>query len=511
MRLRFSVASLALGLVASLPVAAATPNQHAADTAILHLQAQRGRMGLPAATDFQSGAVMGDHLGQTHVRAQQLYNGVKVFGGEAIVHMKGDTVLSVTDDMRRGIQLDTNPRLAGSDAVAIAHNSLAPLGSYNVEPTSDLVIFRDDNGRFALAYHVHAELENNFETRHADFMVDARSGRILDSWNSLETSASTATGNSQYSGTVTLNTNSISGGYELRDTTRSNNFTTNLNHATSGNGAIYTDADTNWGDGANYVEGSSTTAANGETAAVDAHFGMAKTWDYYAVIHSRNGIDGAGATTFSRVHYSNSYDNAFWSDSCFCMTYGDGSSFKTLTAIDVAGHEMTHGVTSRTAGLVYRRESGGLNESISDIMGTNVEFWGTTHGDWTIGEQLRATPLRYMYNPSLDGHSANCWSKQVGSLDVHYSSGVGNHFYYLLSQGSNVSPASPTCNGSTITGVGRTVAERIIYRALNVYMTSNTNYAGARAACLSAAADLYGSGSTQYNAVAAAWSAVNVN
>ena len=491
--------------------AQAAPNDHAAQNAIFHLQSQRGALGVGVDTDFGVRNVVADNYGQTHVRAMQFVRGVKVFGGEAIVHMKGDQVLGVTNDLRRGAGGDPNPRLAAPDAVGIAHSALAPMGHYNVEPSAELVYFRQDNGAYALAYHVHAELENNFETRHEDFMVDARSGRILDRWNSLETAGTTNTGSSQYSGSVTLDVNSISGGYELRDTTRSNNYTTNLNHATSGNGAVYTDADGTWGDGANYVEGSSTTAANGETAAVDAHFGMTKTWDYYAQVHGRNGIDGAGSTTYSRVHYSNSYDNAFWSDSCFCMTYGDGSSFKTLTAIDVAGHEMTHGVTARTAGLTYRRESGGLNEAMSDIMGTNVEFWGTNHGNWQIGEQLATNPLRYMYKPSLDGASADCWSKRVATLDVHYSSGVGNHLYYLLSQGSNASPASPTCNGSTVTGVGRTTAEKIMYLALTSYMTSSTDYKGARAATLSAAAQLYGTGSAQYNAVAAAWSAVGVN
>jgi Zn-dependent metalloprotease len=122
-----------------------------------------------------------------------------------------------------------------------------------------------------------------------------------------------------------------------------------------------------------------------------------------------------------------------------------------------------------------------------------------------------------MDDPASDGASANCWSSAVGNLDVHYSSGVGNHFFYLLAEGSGaktiggVAHDSPTCNGSTLTGIGRDAAARIWYRALTVYMTSSTNYAGARTASLNAARDLYGAGSTQYAAVAAAWSAVSVN
>jgi zinc metalloprotease ZmpA len=221
------------------------------------------------------------------------------------------------------------------------------------------------------------------------------------------------------------------------------------------------------------------------------------------------------------VHYSSRYNNAFWSDSCFCMTYGDGdgTTFSPLTSLDVAGHEMTHGVTSRTAGLIYSGESGGLNEGTSDIFGSMVEYYAANAsdaGDYLIGEKIykpgtSGDALRYMYNPGLDGRSANCWSSTVGNLDVHNSSGVANHFFYLLAQGSGGSPASPTCNGTAVTGIGRSAAEKIWYRALTVYMTSSTNYKGARTATLNAAADLYGSTSTQYSTVAKAWSAVSVN
>jgi len=124
--------------------------------------------------------------------------------------------------------------------------------------------------------------------------------------------------------------------------------------------------------------------------------------------------------------------------------------------------------------------------------------------------------FRRMDKPSSDGSSYDCYSTTVGSADVHYSSGVGNHFFYLLAEGSGaksiggVAHNSPTCNGSTVTGIGRDAAGRIWYRALTVYMTSSTSYSGARTATLNAARDLYGAGSAQQNAVAAAWSAVSV-
>ncbi len=112
-----------------------------------------------------------------------------------------------------------------------------------------------------------------------------------------------------------------------------------------------------------------------------------------------------------------------------------------------------------------------------------------------------------MDKPSKDGGSKDCWSSAVGDLDVHYSSGPPNHFFYLLSEGSGaktingVSYNSPTSNGSTVTGIGRDKAVQIWYKALTTYMTSTTNYKGARTATLSAASALYGAGSTEYAAV----------
>jgi Zn-dependent metalloprotease len=207
------------------------------------------------------------------------------------------------------------------------------------------------------------------------------------------------------------------------------------------------------------------------------------------------------------------------------MTYGDGdgTSYGPLVSLDVAGHEMSHGVTEHSANLTYEGESGGLNEATSDIFGTMVEFFAANPndpGDYLIGEEFdlaHHAGLRRMDNPAADGDSLNCWSSTAGDVDVHYSSGIGNHFFYLLAEGSGaktlngVSYDSQTCNGSTVSGIGRDDAARIWYRALTVYMTSGTDYHGARTASLDAARDLFTAGSVQYNAVATAWSAVGVS
>jgi Zn-dependent metalloprotease len=260
--------------------------------------------------------------------------------------------------------------------------------------------------------------------------------------------------------------------------------------------------------------------------AADAQYGAALTWDYFLLVHGRNGIANDGRGANSRVHYKRSYANAFWSDSCFCMTYGDGnSSIRPLVSIDVAGHEMSHGVTSRSAGLIYSGESGGLNEATSDIFGSMVEYYAANPNDapdYLMGEKLftnGTSVIRNMVRPSSDGSSADCWYPGLGGIDVHYSSGVANHFYFLLAEGTTAGVPSPTCSAGntrvatgtgTLAGIGRAKAEKIWYRALTVYLTSSSNYAAARAATLSAAADLHGAGAPEVAAVAAAWNAVLV-
>ncbi|WP_052571583.1 M4 family metallopeptidase [Geothrix fermentans] len=515
-----------------------------------HLLARAFEMGLGPDLGLAFRGRSADALGEDHVRLDQTYKGVPVLEGEAIVHFRNGRVRAVTDDLVRGLALSVEPIVGKAEALAAAHGALAPRGAYAHEPSAELVIASLDpegpgRARAALAYHVHTELENGAgETKHTDFLVDAHTGRILESWDTLHTAGATGTGASQWYGTVSLSTNGTGTGYELRDTTRGtsgrfgNNVTTNLLNGTSGAGTIFTDADNAWGDGLQY-DGTPGMGANAQTAGVDGHRGMQATWDFYLNVFSRNGIDDAGTATFSRMHYSSQYDNAFWSDSCFCMTYGDGQVGGSVgeADLDTAGHEMSHGVCAATANLVYRKESGGLNEANSDIFGTLVEFYTlnnstgsfipSTAGPGPItanyklfenswGHAYPNEALRWMYKPSRDGRSPDFYSSTIGRLDVHYSSGVANHFFFLLAHGSQVDSfsdnlGSPMTNGVTsITGIGNDKAGRIWYRALTTYMTKRTNYAGARVATLNAAADLYGAGSTEYATVNTAWLAVNV-
>ncbi len=342
-------------------------------------------------------------------------------------------------------------------------------------------------------------------------LVDADGGAVLGSWDEIE--HVTGTGHGVHSGTVAIDTTQVGALYQLKDPVRGNGVTCDMGNGTT-TCATMTDADNIWGN---------SLPSNRQSAAVDAHYGAAKTFDYFKNIHGRNGIFGNGLGVPSRVHYGNAYVNAFWDGSQ--MTYGDGAgNLKPLTSIDVAGHEMSHGVTQALAGLVYSGESGGLNESTSDIFGNMVEFnAGNANdpGDYLVGEKIdifgNGKPLRYMHDPIQDTRSPNCWSANTQNLDPHYSSGVANHFYFLLAEGSAATQfgTSTTCNGSTLTGIGRLKAQKIWYRALDLYFTSTTKYVDAanndaRYYTLRAAQDLYGACSIEYRTVQKAWSAVNV-
>ncbi|WP_435279960.1 M4 family metallopeptidase [Streptomyces sp. 1222.5] len=474
-------------------------------------------LGLGAHEKLIAKDVIKNNDGTLHTRYERTYAGLPVLGGDLIVHAPPASaatgVVGTTFNNKHVIKVSSTT-VAVNKAAAEAKALKAAKALDAVKPTTDSArkVIWASNGAPKLAWEtVIGGLQGDGTPSQLHVITDATTGKELYRYQGVKS----GTGNTQYSGTVSLNTTLSGSTYQLYDTTRGGHKTYNLNRSTSGTGTLMTDADDNWGDG---------TGSNTQTAGTDAAYGAQKTWDFYKNTFGRSGIRNDGVAAYSRVHYSSNYVNAFWDDSCFCMTYGDGSgNTHALTSLDVAGHEMTHGVTSNTAGLEYSDESGGLNEATSDIFGTGVEFSANNAndvGDYLIGEKIDingdGSPLRYMDKPSKDGRSADSWYSGVGNLDVHYSSGPANHMFYLLSEGSGtkvingVTYNSPTSDGVAVTGIGRDAALRIWYKALTTYMTSSTNYAGARDAALNAAAALYGANSTPYAGVANAFAGINV-
>lgn len=378
--------------------------------------------------------------GTTHTRYERTYAGLPVLGGDLVVHLKNGRS-TVSEAGRAAITVaTTKPRIAAADAAAkaLTVSRKAAVERSEVDGAPRLVVWAAGGTRPVLAWESVIEgFQHDGTPSELHVVTDAASGKVASRYQDVHT----GTGTGQYSGTVQLGTTPSGSAYQLVDGDRAGHRTYDLNQGTSGTGTLFADDNDVWGDG---------TQSNRQTAGVDVAYGAAATWDYYKDVFGRNGIRNDGVAAYSRAHYGNSYVNAFWSDSCFCMTYGDGASnAKPLTALDVAAHEMSHGVTSATANLTYSGESGGLNEATSDIFAAAVEFHSNLAADvpdYLVGEKIdirgNGTPLRYMDKPSRDGSSRDYWDSSLGGIDVHYSSGPANHFFYLLSEGAAPRPST---------------------------------------------------------------------
>ncbi len=505
-------AVMAAGAVAAPPASALTAaaSGPSVRTAVATAQARAGDTARDLRLDSREQLtvkdVVTDRDGSTHVRYQRTFAGLRVIGGDFVVHRTGaGAVTSVSwNASGKADVASTTPQVAaaaaratGSRTAALAKKSTA----------GELVVYAGGaTPRLAYDVLVTGIAADQTPTR-LHTVVDATTGKTLARWDDVRE----GTGRGIFVGNVTVGTTPSGSSYLLKDSV--GNYTTDLKGATSGTGTQFTDADDVWGNG---------TVSDRASAAVDAQYGAEKTFDYYKNVQGRNGIKNDGIGARSRVHYGSNYQNAFWDGTQ--MTYGDGAgNTHPLVELDVAAHEMSHGVTENTAGLNYTGDAGGLNEATSDIFGTAVEFYAANAGDpgdYLIGEEIdlngNGTPLRYMDKPSRDGASKDCWSSSLGGLDPHYSSGPLNHWFYLASEGSGAktingtSYNSPTCDGSTVTGIGRDKAAKVWYRTLSTYLTSSSNYAAAREGAIRSAKDLYGASSAECTGVAAAFTAIAV-
>jgi len=452
--------------------------------------------------------VIKDPDGSTHVRYTRTYDGLRVIGGDLVSHRdRSGRVKNVSWNASHTVAPpSTTPKLSLASALAAGARRSASVQQVTSAVTRELVVYNGGSTP-KLAYDVLSTGTRADQTPSRwHTIVDAQTGATLQSYDEIEN----GTGNGIYVGSVPLGT-TAGAGYSMSDAV--GNKTADLNGSTSGPGTVFTDADDIWGDG---------SAGSPASAGVDAHYGAEKTFDYFKNVLGRNGIWNNGVGARSRVHYGNNYVNAFWDGTQ--MTYGDGvGNTHPLVEVDVAGHEMSHGVTQATAGLAYSGDAGGLNEATSDIFGTAVEWYANNAADipdYLIGELINingnGTPLRYMDRPSRDGRSRDCWSSTLGGLDPHLSSGPLNHWFYLASEGSGAKTIngvpynSPTCNASTVTGIGRDAAAKIWYRTLSTYLTSNSTYAAARGGAIRSAKDLYGAQSAECAGVESSFAAIAV-
>jgi Zn-dependent metalloprotease len=509
-----------------------------------------GAMRLSANDGFTARDVIVDRDGTEHVRFDRTYKGLPVLGGDLVVHSKAGVLKRTSLLQASPLNLSTAPDHRGRRD----HRRRRRSAGLRLQPTSRLVVYAR-TATPKLAYDVlyvgRARTARRCACTTTSTPPTARSSTRRTRCIRARCRApayptgnpppppnvipSIGPGNSLFAGPVTLNTqfNNTRRIYELKDSTRGNTSITDMGNGYRGNGTLMVDGDNKWGNG---------QQTDRVSAAVDAAYGFSQDLGFLQEGLRPHGIRNDGVGAFGAVHYSINYVNAFWNDDCFCMSFGDGNgtTVRPLVSIDIIGHEVSHGVTRATANLIYSGESGGLNEATSDIFGTMIEYYANNAKqppNYVIGDQIFTTPawnkfIRTMFKPHLDGISPDCYPSATNPsngitlgnfkvMDVHYSSGVANHFFYLLAEGAvvpadyaagtpaNLGPSDLVCNGNVgLAGIGRDKAMQIWYRALTVYMTSNTDYANARVATMNAAADLYGVGSAEQLAVDAAWNAV---
>jgi len=549
-----------------------TPTPQSRAALLAQLEARRAGRGLDGRHGF---AIVSQHPGLqgTQVaRVAHTFKGVPVFGSESVVVLDaGGRIQSESASERRlgltkgsaaagagaapGSDFSVVPAISSKAAIDAALASLGTEARHVTPPSAELIIYpvmrteRVSSARdkpeqelnaldveevvdhYELAYLVHTRMHVGDKPVYHDTVVSARDGSILDQWNMLQTVV--GVGKSQYNGEVPINTKLVEGKYKMIDDSRGTGGTfgamaiTNANHGTSAGNVYVSDSNT-WGDGKQYISGGSTTNANGQTAAVNAMWGLMNTYDALKNVFNWLSLDGHNTSTYIAAHVNTAYDNAYYSDTCRCMFIGDGNSFNSLGSIDVIGHEMGHGITAATSNLTYSGESGGLNESASDINGEVVEAYARAGGkgetvpltgnDWVLGKEIskNGTPLRWMFRPSKDGSSPDAWSSSLKRLDVHYSSGPNNRMFYFLAQGSNNDKNGDTFSKylvktpAAMTGVGLEKAYRIWFKANTTKFTSSTNYAEARSKMIESAEELYGKGSKESIAVQRAYAAINV-
>ena len=339
--------------------------------------------------------------------------------------------------------------------------------------------------------------------------IHAQTGEVWATEDLIHVVEVKGTANTKYRGVRSIQTDSTSPtNFRLRESGRGKGIETyNMQKGTSYGAAVdFLDTDNYWN---NYN-------VNLDEFATDAHHGAEMTYDYFLKNFGRNSFDGNGAKIRSYIHYRSNYVNAFWNG--YVMTYGDGNgtSWSPLTSVDICGHEVTHAVTTNSAGLIYRYESGALNESFSDIFGNAIEFYAdSTQFDWGMGEDITSSGrgIRNMARPNdfrdPDTYKGTYWhTAPSDNGGVHVNSGVQNYWFYLLTKG--VSGINDNGDSFKVDSIGIKKAQQIAFRNLTNYLTPSSNFQEARYYAIQSATDLYGECSNEVIATTNAWYAVGV-
>ena len=412
-----------------------------------------------------------DELGMSHTRVIQSVNDIPVFGAQAIIHTdKRGAFIGMTDGLVRGIDIDTTPHLSDWQATDLAVDSAGGWDSLSDAPRAELFILRRDQ-RDYLTYRVELRQMQPGQTPALPVVfIDAHTGTEIWRYSQLK----------------------------HWNLSHSNRATYDMHEGTS--------------------FGAATLGTSSDDVLLETHTSVSATLKFLGVKVGRSSYDNKGTVVKSYGHYDQNYSNGFWDSSAqrLVLGDGDGTNFGHFGVVDIVAHEIGHAVVDFEADLTYQGESGAIDETNGDVTAAAVEDY--LGHDWVfdIGEDCwlpanAALALRYMSRPSDDGSSRDHYAKRyTGSADnggVHFNSGIGNHFFYLLVEGGKHHDPKLR-SGHTIEGIGMDAAYQIWYRAVTVYMVPSTNFAGAREATEKACGDLYSAG--MCNQVSLAWYEVGV-
>ena len=430
--------------------------------------------------------------GLTYAAYDRDYKGLPVKGGDLVVvtdNTGATRYTSVAQSSPIG-ELATVPKISESAAVDTAKQQLTAVTSVE---TTQLVVVAAEGKAATLAYETTVNGTGAEGISRLTVQVDALTGTVIGTEEHVTDVTGTGTG--AINGTVSLDTTQSGSTFSLKDP-----VTTNLSCQDASTRATFSGPDNVWGNG---------NGTSKETGCVDALYVAQKQKAMLSAWLGRNGQNGSGGAWPVRVGLNQ--QNAFYDGTQ--VQIGKNTAGRWIAALDVVGHELGHGIDDKTPGGISK---GGTSEFVADTFGAATEAFAANPNDpadYQVGEEVNLVgsgPIRYMYNPSLAGDS-NCYSSSIPGSEVHAAAGPGNHWFYLLAQGSagNGQPASTTCNGSTVTGLGIQTAIKIMYNAM-LMKTSSSSYAKYRVWTLQAAKNLFPGSCTQFNAVKAAWTAVSL-
>ncbi|MFE9201430.1 M4 family metallopeptidase [Micromonospora sp. NPDC007230] len=492
---------IAAGTAAAVQAAPPSPAPDAAQARTLAANSARALVAsrpgyLHASSDdaFVQQSVISSE-GTQYVPYERTYKGLPVTGGDFVLatDSAGNLKYASVAQQRAIGNLATTPKLTSAAAEKTARAQLKTVST--VEGTKLVVYTLDSAPALAWETTVRGTVADGPSRLTVD--VDALTGKVLRTQEHVVRGSGTGAWNGP--SPLSLNTTLSGSTYSMKDPT-----VTNLSCQDSATNTTFSGSDDVWGNG---------TATNKETGCVDALYGAQTEHKMLSQWLGRNGADGNGGYWPIRVGLND--QNAYYDGTQ--VQIGKNTAGQWIGSMDVVAHEIGHGIDDRTPGGI---SGSGTQEFVADTFGAATEWFANQPAsydapDFLVGEKVNLVgsgPIRNMYNPSALG-DPNCYSSSIPSTEVHAAAGPGNHWFYLLAMGSsptNGQPSSPTCNGSSVTGLGIQKAIKIMYNAM-LMKTTSSSYLKYRTWTLQAAKNLYGStGCTEFNTVKAAWDAVSV-